>query len=200
MSKLEDIVNDILDQADQDSQTQLADTTSEIVVIDIDEILDIFGAALVYHEMVSKTKGLGSLAFIYTRLVHPVIAGIFNSGADSDPDKIQQHLRRLTQLRTDEQLGNYVHDTLENRIWELTQTDDRMVNIRTKELLRLCIAVAEIMLVRIRDYALEFAEKLPPLGSAEAVIQIDERCSAQVTPAVNPDSLIVTLTYGWVYL
>lgn len=201
MKQIEDIVDRILDGADQErNQSNIADTASETVVIDIDEIMDIFGAPMVYHEIVSKSKGLGSLSFIYTRLVHPVIAALFNSGVSEDQEETEKFLKRLAYTRTDDDIGNFIYDNLENRIWELAQTENNMINIRTKELMRLCISVAELMTVRIRDYALDFNRTVPPLGNVKAAIQIDQRCTALVVPNDNPDSLVITLHYGWVYL
>ena len=201
MKQIQDIVDRILDDSDQgQKETAIADTASEVVVIDIDEILDIFGAPMVYHEIVSKSKGLGSLSFIYTRLAHPVIAALFNSGVSDDQEDTERFLRRLAYTRTDDDIGNYIYDNLEARIWELAQTEDNMVNIKTKELMRLCISIVELIIVRIRDYALEFNRTVPPLGNVKAAIQIDQRCSALVVPQDNPDSLVITLNYGWVYL
>lgn len=201
MKQIQDIVDRILDDSDQgQKETAIADTASEVVVIDIDEILDIFGAPMVYHEIVSKSKGLGSLSFIYTRLTHPVIAALFNSGVSDDQEETEKFLRRLAYTRTDDDIGNYIYDNLEARIWELAQTEDNMVNIKTKELMRLCISIVELIVVRIRDYALEFNRTVPPLGNVKAAIQIDQRCSALVVPQDNPDSLVITLNYGWVYL
>ena len=201
MKQIQDIVDRILDDSDQgQKETAIADTASEVVVIDIDEILDIFGAPMVYHEIVSKSKGLGSLSFIYTRLAHPVIAALFNSGVSDDQEDTERFLRRLAYTRTDDDIGNYIYDNLEARIWELAQTEDNMVNIKTKELMRLCISIVELIVVRIRDYALEFNRTVPPLGNVKAAIQIDQRCSALVVPQDNPDSLVITLNYGWVYL
>lgn len=201
MKQIQDIVDRILDDSDQgQKETAIADTASEVVVIDIDEILDIFGAPMVYHEIVSKSKGLGSLSFIYTRLAHPVIAALFNSGVSDDQEDTEKFLRRLAYTRTDDDIGNYIYDNLEARIWELAQTEDNMVNIKTKELMRLCISIVELIVVRIRDYALEFNRTVPPLGNVKAAIQIDQRCSALVVPQDNPDSLVITLNYGWVYL
>ena len=94
MKQIEDIVDRILDGTDQErNQSNIADTASETVVIDIDEIMDIFGAPMVYHEIVSKSKGLGSLSFIYTRLVHPVIAALFNSGVSEDQEETEKFFR-----------------------------------------------------------------------------------------------------------
>lgn len=201
MKQIQDIVDRILDDVDQETnESAIADTASEVVVIDIDEIIDIFGAPMVYHEIVSKSKGLGSLSFIYTRLAHPVIAALFNSGVNDDQEETEKFLRRLAYTRTDEEIGNYIYDNLEARIWELAQTEDNMKNIRTKELMRLCISIVELIVVRIRDYALDFNRTVPPLGDVKAAIQIDQRCTAFVVPEENPDSLAITLTYGWVYL
>ena len=201
MNQIKDIVDRILDDAEHDrKEITIADTASEVVVIDIDEILDIFGAPMVYHEIVSKSKGLGSLSFIYTRLAHPVIAALFNSGVSEDQEQTEKFLRRLAYTRTDDDIGNYIYDNLEARIWELSQVEDNMVNIRTKELMRLCISIVELVVVRIRDYALEFNKTVPPLGNVKAAIQIDQRCTAFAVPEENPDSLVITLNYGWVYL
>ena len=201
MKQIQDIVDRILDDVDQEQkEITIADTASEVVAIDIDEVLDIFGAPMVYHEIVSKSKGLGSLSFIYTRLAHPVIAALFNSGVSDDHEETEKFLKRLAYTRTDDEIGNYIYDNLEARIWELSQTDDNMVNIKTKELMRLCISIVELIVVRIRDYALDFNRTVPPLGNVKAAIQIDQRCTAFVVPEENPDSLVITLNYGWVYL
>lgn len=202
MSKLEDIVNRIIDDAELEEENfnprEFADTATETIVIDIDEIKDLHGAGMAYAELVSK-KGVGNLSFIYTRLVHPVIAQAFNSGADPDPKKMQDFLYQLASPRLHKDIGNAIHDNLENRIWELVQTDSRMVNVRTKELLRLCIAIAEVVLPCIRDYAMEYADRVPKRNGIGAVIQIDQRASSQVVPPTNSDSLLITLNYGWVY-
>lgn len=198
---IDDIVNDLLDSVDADlREPEMVDVASEIIVVDVDEILDIYGATMMYHEIVSKDKGLGSLSFIYTRLVHPVIAAMFNAGVGDNDEETQQFLRRLGNIRADDELGDFLVKNLEHRIWELSQQHDNMINIRTKELLRLCGAMAELIVVSIRDYALDFSASLPPAANARAAIQIDQRCSASVVPERNPDSLIITLNYGWVYL
>lgn len=201
MNQIKDIVDRILDDTGQEqNESAIADTASEVVVIDIDEVIDIFGAPMVYHEIVSKSKGLGSLSFIYTRLAHPVIAALFNSGVTDNQEETEKFLRRLAYTRTDDEIGNYIYDNLEARIWEMAQTEDNMVNIKTKELMRLCISIVELIIVRIRDYALDFNKTVPPLGNVKAAIQIDQRCTAFVVPENNPDSLVITLNYGWVYL
>ena len=115
-------------------------------------------------------------------------------------EETEKFLKRLAYTRTDDDIGNFIYDSLEARIWELAQTENNMINIRTKELMRLCISVAELMIVRIRDYALDFNRTVPPLGNVKAAIQIDQRCTVLVVPNDNPDSLVITLHYGWVYL
>lgn len=198
MEHLQDIVNRITEDATE-GDANFADMMSEIVVIDVDEIIDNFGTSFVYQDLIGS-KGVGSLSFIYSRLVHPIITSAFNSAITDDEEAMKKHLRQLASLRENDDLGNFVHDGLEQRIWELVQTSGDLLHIRTKDLLRLCVAIAEIVLVRIRDFAIDFSNKLPKQEGIRAGIQIDQRCAAEVVPARNPDSLVITLTYGWVYI
>ena len=194
-------LGELLDKFDDDTADDgPADMMQESIAIDVDEIHDKFGMPYVYKDIVNREYGLGSLSKIYTMIVHPVLSALFNEAADADERNVKEFFRRLSNLRRDEQLGNLVHDQLENRIWEAVNNSSHIVQAKNQDILILCICMVELLIPQIRDYALDFAKRQGiPLG-ADAYIQIGQHCTAELVPKNNPDSLIIHLNYGWVYV
>ena len=182
MKQIEDIVDRILDGADQErNQSNIADTASETVVIDIDEIMDIFGAPMVYHEIVSKSKGLGSLSFIYTRLVHPVIAALFNSGVSEDQEETEKFLEAL---RTEEQhpLRLWLRDKAEELLLELEASPDQAQRMEAwKEELFQAVPVQEVLLQLLRL----LRSPVGPKAELEALLGEPGRDISLRTPLVS---------------
>lgn len=189
------VQNIVLDTFEDTSGRHRPDEHSERVVIDVDEILDNFGMTFVYRDIVNPKYGVGNLAYIYSRLVHPVLVGLLNTATEAGGD----YLDRLCNFMQDKELANYAHDELKNQIRGLFYNTQRNIDVKTEDLLLFCVAVMEVVLDRLPEIVQAYARDSKTLPSETGgYLHIAPQCSALLIPEESPDSLLITLNYIWV--
>lgn len=191
-------INDII----KDLREGITMSTEQKIFIDIDDILDNFGEIFVYRDIVARKGGFGSLSKVYTALVHPVIAALFNDAVECNNTDMQENLREIVNFRRNDDVGNFVYDSLQQKIFEyVNNPNNGHITVSTNSVLRFATSIIELLTGHIRDIALEFRDQVREQGVEDdtGYIMLCPQCTTTLLPATDtPTMLSIILSYSWV--
>lgn len=196
-NELANSINEII----QDLQSNPGTSVDEKIYIDIEDILDNFGEIFVYADIVSRKHGFGSLARVYTVLVHPVIVDLFNDAVNGDDDAMEENLREMVNVRSNDSVADFVYDSLEARIMEyVSNPNNRHITVATGHVIRLAISMVELLVGHIRSIALDFRDRVrDQLGDGSGYVMLETTTTASLEPPTEtPTLLSVIITYRWI--
>lgn len=168
----------------------IANGDSFVISIEVDDILGAFGSTLIAMDIF---KQIGDLSTIYSRIVHPVIAELYNGIED---------LRHLDNIYKDNEIADYIHDSLESKIYLMVDSlrDHARITVETKEISKLCVTLVEMLITHIRELVSGKEQNLPKKMDVLSSINILERARTELLPNPrDPLLLNIVLEYYWVY-
>lgn len=196
---LAEAINSIVSDMKQNQSGSMDET----FYIDVEEILDNHGAIMAYRDIVDRKKGFGSMAKVYTMLVHPVIAELFNEAVNCDDDGMADNLREMVNTRTNDAVGDFIYDSITNKIREYIECNNRLMDVGTETIAVFAISMLELLVSHVRNYALDFRDRIAEeeLDDMPGYVLLNPKASAGLEPDVNnPTMLRITITYTWVNL
>lgn len=172
------------------------DTGTEVIIIELDELLCGFNSPFVQKDIVNKERGFGDISFCYSRVVHPIICELFNGSISDNPESTTEQLNYIINWRFNDDAADHILKSAQQKVWEVMNTSRKLIEVNSEDVVRFCITMLDNVLGRITDSARDYARGV----SNNAYIQLDQRTTTSLNPPHNPNFLMVTVTYGWMYM
>ena len=194
-NSLRDVMNEV--------RQQQSGSLDETIYIDVDDILNNFGQTLVYRDIIDRKRGFGSMAKVYTMLVHPVITELFNDAVNCEDDALEENLREMVNTHNNDKVADFIYDSVTSKLREYLERNNNMMEVRTESVVVFAISMIDILVSHIRNYALDFRDRIRKEGkdSFPGYVLLNSACSAHLEPDQSfPSMLSITVTYTWVNL
>lgn len=173
----------------RDDEEPSVSSDSFTIVVEVDDILAIFGSTLVFTDI---SKQLGTIDEFYQRIVHPTIAELYNGTEDQT---------RLQNIYKDDNIADFIYDSLDSKafLWVESMSSNTHITVPNEEVIRLGTAIIELLVTHITTLVNE-RNGHHPTTDVPHTINIAQRAKANALPnGKSPRLLEITLEYFWVY-